>query len=368
MATVRTLGSKMMSSGGNPICWVSRSYARRQIRTLSSISTAWPDSSNAITTTAAPYRRISCARRRNSASPSFRLIELTIDLPCVHFSPASSTDHFELSIMTGTRLMSGSAAIRFRNRVIIASPSSSASSMFTSITLAPASTCSRAMATASSNFSSRIRRAKRREPVTFVRSPTIDEVRVRTKRQRLLAAQTREPLHLAECDAAPSLGPPAQSPRCTAGVVPQQPPTMFNHPCSANSRSVAAICRGVRSNPPNSFGKPGVGMATDVDRRDLRQLRQVRTHLLGTQRTVDADTQQAENARSNSRTPRSSARTSVRPAWSVIVTDAITGTSTPCSSKYRAMANRQALRFSVSNVVSGNSMSTPPSINAATCW
>ena len=28
---------------------------------------------------------------------------MTIDLPCTHFSPASMTDHFELSIMIGTR-------------------------------------------------------------------------------------------------------------------------------------------------------------------------------------------------------------------------------------------------------------------------
>jgi hypothetical protein len=48
------------------------------------------------------------------SSPSFMLIELTIGLPCTHFSPASITSHFELSIITGTRAMSGSAAIRFR--------------------------------------------------------------------------------------------------------------------------------------------------------------------------------------------------------------------------------------------------------------
>ena len=50
-----------------------------------------------------------CARK--SASPSFRLIELTTALPCTHFRPASITDHFELSIMTGTRAISGSVAM-----------------------------------------------------------------------------------------------------------------------------------------------------------------------------------------------------------------------------------------------------------------
>ena len=55
---------------------------------------------------------------RNAASPSFMLIELTIGLPETHFSPASITDHFELSIITGTRAISGSAAISLRKVVI----------------------------------------------------------------------------------------------------------------------------------------------------------------------------------------------------------------------------------------------------------
>ena len=47
--------------------------------------------------------------------------------------------------------MSGSAAIRRRKRVIAATPSSIASSMFTSIIWAPFLTCSRATSTASSS-------------------------------------------------------------------------------------------------------------------------------------------------------------------------------------------------------------------------
>ncbi len=47
-------------------------------------------------------------------------------LPCTHFKPASMTDHLELSTMIGTREISGSAASRFRNFVITASPSSRA--------------------------------------------------------------------------------------------------------------------------------------------------------------------------------------------------------------------------------------------------
>ena len=78
------------------------------------------------------------------------LMELTTDLPCTQRSPASITLHLLLSIITGTRAMSGSVAIRFRKRTIAAWLSSMASSMFTSTICAPFSTCWRATARASS--------------------------------------------------------------------------------------------------------------------------------------------------------------------------------------------------------------------------
>ena len=77
-------------------------------------------------------------------------MELTIGLPDTHLRPASITLHLELSIITGTRAMSGSAAIRFRNTVIAASLSSKASSMLTSMIWAPFSTWLRATSTAAS--------------------------------------------------------------------------------------------------------------------------------------------------------------------------------------------------------------------------
>ena len=70
----------------------------------------------------------------NGVSPSLRLMEFTTPLPCTHFNPCSMTLHFDESIMMGTRLMSGSEATRFKNRVMAASESSMPSSMFTSIT------------------------------------------------------------------------------------------------------------------------------------------------------------------------------------------------------------------------------------------
>ncbi len=52
--------------------------------------------------------------------------------------------NFEESTITGTRLMSGSLAISLRKRSMAAKPSIMPSSMLTSMTCAPFSTCWRA--------------------------------------------------------------------------------------------------------------------------------------------------------------------------------------------------------------------------------
>ena len=101
-----------------------------------------------MTTTAAPYLRASRAWSRNAASPSFIEIELMIGLPWVTFRPASMTSHLLESIISGTRQMSGSEAISLRKRSIAATPSIIPSSMLTSMTCAPASTCWRATSSA----------------------------------------------------------------------------------------------------------------------------------------------------------------------------------------------------------------------------
>ena len=84
-------------------------------------------------------QRRACSRK--GSSPSFIEMELTIALPCTHFRPASITSHFEESTITGTRLMSGSPATSLRKRSIAATPSIMPSSMLTSMTCAPFSTC-----------------------------------------------------------------------------------------------------------------------------------------------------------------------------------------------------------------------------------
>ena len=131
----------MMSPGGNPISSVSMRYDRVQISSFRSAVSACPFSSNAITITAAPYRRTSRAFVLNASSPSLRLIEFTTPFPCTHLRPASMTLHLDESIMIGTRPMSGSAAMSRKNRSMAASESSNASSMLTSIIWAPFITC-----------------------------------------------------------------------------------------------------------------------------------------------------------------------------------------------------------------------------------
>ncbi|KAH9521003.1 hypothetical protein DERF_004678 [Dermatophagoides farinae] len=87
-----------------------------------------------MTTTANPKLLISLALAMKSASPSFRLIELTTPLPWQHLRPASITSNLEESIQTGTRQISGSVLIRFKKLAISLGPSIIPSSMLTSNT------------------------------------------------------------------------------------------------------------------------------------------------------------------------------------------------------------------------------------------
>ena len=86
------------------------------------------------------------------------------------------TDHLELSIIIGTRVMSGSEAMSFKKVVIASLESNMPSSMFTSIIWAPPSTCCRATAKALSRSPLRINFENAGEPVTFVRSPILTKL------------------------------------------------------------------------------------------------------------------------------------------------------------------------------------------------
>ncbi len=86
----------------------------------------------------------------NAASPSLRLIEFTMLLPCTHLSPASRTPQRDESTTKGIRLTDGSEPSRLRNVVMASTESSSPSSMLMSSICAPLSTCCRATSTAAS--------------------------------------------------------------------------------------------------------------------------------------------------------------------------------------------------------------------------
>ena len=160
--------------------------------------------------------------------------------------------------MTGTLAISGSAAIRFRYRVIAASPSSNASSILISMTAAPPRTCWRATSTASSYRSSRISRANFLEPVTLVRSPIIRKL----ESDRRVNASW--PLSLVSGGTAGTSRGAAFSAAWAiaaiySGVVPQQPPMMLTQRFSRKAPICWDISFGVWSKPPNSFGSPALG-------------------------------------------------------------------------------------------------------------
>ena len=273
VAIAKMLGSRMMSALVKPACSVSSRWARVRTSIRRSTESAWPCSSKAITTAAAPYRRHSRAWRRNSSSPSLRLIELTTPRPWSWRRPASMTDHLELSTMTGTAAMSGSAASRRRNRVMAATPSSIASSMFTSIITAPFTTWSRAIATASSSparsspTAPAISRANLREPVTLVRSPTLTKAppgigMVSGSRPARWVAVPRSGMTRGAMPATAA----AMAAVCS-GVEPQQEPATLSRPARAHSPSAGAISSGRLVVAAQLVGEAGVGVGGAARRR-----------------------------------------------------------------------------------------------------
>ena len=195
-----------------------------------------------------------------ASSPSFSEIEFTTPLPCRHFSPASITLHFELSIITGTGAMSGSAAMRFRKRTMAASESSIPSSMLTSMTWAPLVTCWRATATASSKSPPRISFENRGEPVTLVRSPMFTKF---VSGRSVSASQPDRRVKGSTRGATRGVAPRTASAmaRMCSGVVPQQPPTRLSQPFRAHSPSTGAMSAGVSGNPVGNsgLGSPALG-------------------------------------------------------------------------------------------------------------
>ena len=108
VATAKIFGSKIMSVAGKSNSDRSKLYDRSQILNLASAVSAWPPSSNAMTTIAAPNERASRALAKKSTSPSLSEIEFTIDLPWMHIKPARMTFQSDESSIIGTLAISGS--------------------------------------------------------------------------------------------------------------------------------------------------------------------------------------------------------------------------------------------------------------------
>ena len=141
VAIVKIFKSNMISSGGNPISGlVSILNALSHMSTLFSISVAYPFSSNAITTTPAPYFLIVFAFLMKSASPSFKDMLFTTHFPWQLYNPASMTSNLDESIMRGTDATSVFERASLTNLVIADLPSMSPSSTLISNIIAPSLT------------------------------------------------------------------------------------------------------------------------------------------------------------------------------------------------------------------------------------
>ena len=136
------LGSKTISQSLKPKSFKIL-YERLHISIFLSKETPCPFSSNAITTTAAPYFFIILAFAVNFSSPSFRLMEFTIGFPAIFLSAVSIVLKSDESIITGTFETTGSFWTTLKYFSISSYETRSPSSIFISITEAPFSICIR---------------------------------------------------------------------------------------------------------------------------------------------------------------------------------------------------------------------------------
>ena len=244
----RIFTSKIISCGATPASSVSNLYALEQIAIFLSYVVAWPSSSNAITTIAAPSDFMTRAFRTNSSGPSFRLMEFTMHLPCVFLRPARMVSQCDESIISAAFATAGSFEMYRTKRSISLALSSMASSMFMSMTVAPSSICFAAICNASSYLPSAMRRANFLEPATFVLSPTL--VKLFSFTSTVTASSPLTVNGFAETIVMGRGLMPLTADAIAlmwSGVVPQQPPTMFTRPLDAISLTCCAISSGVWS-------------------------------------------------------------------------------------------------------------------------
>ena len=154
------------------------------------------------------------------------------------------TLNFEESIIIGSFAISGSDITRCKNSTIAFSESNKPSSILMSMTCAPPSTCDLATSKAAVKSPCFMSRAKALEPVTFVRSPTLMKFVFSRTNSGSRPEYVELPLSFTGLRGLTPLTASAIA-RTWSGVVPQQPPTIFKNPLSANSRINTCICSAV---------------------------------------------------------------------------------------------------------------------------
>ena len=254
-------------------------------------------------------------------------------------------------------------------------PSSMPSSMLISIICAPFSTCCLATSNASMYWFSRMSRANLAEPVTLVRSPTL------IKRDSSLSFKGSSPAMVSSAlkslwlssgsfsplrdtgigRGATSLTTSTMALMCS-GVVPQQPPTMFSQPDSANSRIKSAICAALWVYSPNASGNPAFGCA-------LTPLLLNRASSATCGLSCSAPNAQFRPTAIGFACSTEYKNASqvwpdrVRPLASVIVPETMIGKGSSQAELTRCTAAIAAFAFNVSNTVSIKKISMPPAMS-----
>ena len=145
-----------------------------------------------------------------------------------------------------------------------------------------------------------------------------------------------------------------------SGVVPQQPPTRFTSPASANSPSVSAVSDAASSYSPNALGRPALGYAeTKVSATRDSSARNGRISLAPSAQLRPTSSGRAW--RTEFQNASVVCPESVRPEASVIVPEITTGQRRSYSSKTLSTAKIAALALRVSKIVSMKIRSAPPS-------
>ena len=174
-----------------------------------------------------------------------------------------------------------------------ATPSIIPSSMLTSMTCAPASTCWRATLERGAVVVLLDEAAEPGRPGDVGALADVDEQAVLVDDARLEPGQAQRRRDVRRACAACPAWTPRRSRRCAAGVVPQQPPTMLTSPAVGELADDPGHRLGGLVVLAEGVGQPGVRVGRDEAVGDARQLGDVGAQLAGAQRAVQADGQRA---------------------------------------------------------------------------